>query len=98
MIGLLACEQGDGSAGGNPTPDNKWKVSVGPDLEDCTPERCTVIVNDSIYYHVEGWHDYEPGYHYVIVIEQFKRAPDEHPNDAYRYGFRFVEVVTKTKE
>ena len=97
LLGLLGCGQEDETAGVAPTPDYKWEVNVGPDLEDCTPERCTVIVSDYKYYHVEGWHDYEPGYQYVIVIEQFKRAPDDHPDDAYRYGFRFIEVVSKTK-
>ncbi len=97
LLTLLGCGQEDDSAEVAPTPDNKYEVSVGPDLEGCTPERCTVIVNEATYFHVEGWHDYEPGYHYVIVIEHFQRADDDHPNDAYRFGFRFVEVVSKTK-
>ena len=76
------------------------EVEVGPELVDCVgvgPMKCMIVDGNFFYDHIEGF-DYEEGYVYRLRIEQYDAWPGqkEPPQDASRYGYRLIEVISKT--
>ena len=75
------------------------EVAVGPKLEDCVgvgPMKCMVVDGLLFYDGIDGF-DYQEGYEYRLRIEQFDAWPgQEPPQDAGRYGYRLIEVISKT--
>ena len=75
------------------------EVEVGPELVDCVgvgAMKCMVVDGSFFYSRVEGF-DYEEGYVYRLRIEKFEAYPGrEPPQDASRYGYRLIEVISKT--
>ena len=87
-----ACQQGD------VTP---MEVTIGPWLLDCVglgPQKCLEMDGGFIYEGIDGFH-HEEGYTYRLKIERYDAFPGlkEPPQDASRYGYRLVEVLSKTK-
>lgn len=77
------------------------EVTVGPELEDCVgvaPMRCLVVDGELFYESIDGF-DHEQGYEYRLQIEQYDAWPGqaEPPQDASRYGYRLIEVISKTR-
>lgn len=104
----LACGSGYETGGPSPTePPGESRetitreVTVGPETEECAGEAlqtCLVVDGQLFYDEIEGF-DYEPGYTYRIVMEQYDRWPGrEPPQDAGQYGYRLIEVLEKTRE
>lgn len=79
-------------------PTDIFEISVGPELEVCTEggQKCMVVNGGHYYERIIGF-DYEPGYHYVLRVENYKFADDEFPDDARRVGRRLLEVLEKRK-
>lgn len=75
------------------------EVTVGPKLADCTgfiPMKCMVVDGNLFYNHIEGF-NYEEGYVYKLRIEKYDAWPgQEAPQDTSRYGYRLMEVISKT--
>ena len=76
------------------------EVTVGPELEDCVgiaPMKCLVVDGELFYETIEGF-DFEKGFTYRLKIERFNACPDEEepPQDASIYGYRLIEVMSKT--
>ena len=76
------------------------EVIVGPELVDCVgvgPMKCMVVDGNFFYSQVEGF-DYEEGYVYELRIEKYDAWPGEKepPQDASMYGYRLIEVISKT--
>ena len=87
-----------------PTPSTAGgtvlEAVVGPELEDCVgvaPMRCLVVDGFLFYSGIDGF-DYQEGYEYRILMEQYDAFPgQEVPADAGRYGYRLIEVLEKTR-
>ena len=87
-----------------PTPSTPGgtvlEAVVGPELEDCVgvaPMRCLVVDGFLFYSGIDGF-DYQEGYEYRILMEQYDAFPgQEVPADAGRYGYRLIEVLEKTR-
>lgn len=76
------------------------EVTVGPERVDCVgvgPRLCLVVDGGLFYDAIDGF-DYEEGYHYRLRIEQYDAWPgqEEPPADAGRYGYRLIELISKT--
>lgn len=75
------------------------EVVVGPELKDCVgiaPMQCMVVDGELFYDGIDGF-DYEEGYEYRLKIEEFDAWPgQEPPQDAGRYGYRLIEIISKT--
>ncbi len=76
------------------------EVIVGPELVDCVgvgPMKCMVVDGNFFYESIEGF-DYEEGYVYELRIEKYDAWPGEKepPQDASMYGYRLIEVISKT--
>lgn len=77
------------------------QVSVGPARQECYgPFRrmCLVVDGQYFYNEIDGFH-HEPGYEYKLRIERYDAFPGEKepPQDTGIYGYRLVEVVSKTR-
>lgn len=75
-------------------------VTVGPDLLDCVgvgPRKCLVVDGKFFYGGIDGF-EHEEGYTYRLKIERYDAFPgvEEPPQDASRYGYRLIEVISKT--
>ena len=75
-------------------------VTVGSELKDCegvAPMKCFEVNEQLFYESIEGF-DYEEGYVYRLRIERTDLYPGEKepPQDASRYSYRLIEVVSKT--
>ena len=76
------------------------EVTVGAKLVDCVgvgPMKCMVVDGEFFYDNIDGFH-YEEGYVYRLRMEQYDAWPGqkEPPQDASRYGYRLIEVISKT--
>lgn len=86
-----------------PTPATEGgtvlEAVIGPEREDCVgvaPMRCLVVDGFLFYSEIDGF-DYQEGYQYRILMEQYEAYPgQEIPADAGRYGYRLLEVLEKT--
>ena len=72
-----------------------FEFAVGPELRDCVgivPMRCMVVNGEFFYDAIEG-------FDYLLKVERYDAWPDqeEPPQDASRYGYRFIEVISKTR-
>ena len=77
------------------------EVTVGPELVACEgpfPQQCMVVDGELFYGVIEGF-EYEAGYRYRLLIEQYDRFPGqtEIPQDTGRYGYRLVELLGKER-
>ena len=76
------------------------EITVGPDLVDCVgvaPQKC-LVVNGSLFYDSIDSFSYSEGYTWRLKVERYDAWPDldEPPQDAGRYGYRIIDVVSKT--
>ena len=76
------------------------EITVGPDLVDCVgvaPQKC-LVVNGSLFYDSIDSFNYSEGYTWRLKVERYDAWPDldEPPQDAGRYGYRIIDVVSKT--
>ena len=77
------------------------QVSVGPARVECYgPFRrmCLIVDGQFFYEEIDGFH-HEPGYEYRLRIERYDAFPGQKkpPQDAGIYGYRLVEVISKTR-
>ena len=78
------------------------EVSVGPARQHCYgpfPRMCLVVDGRQFYHEIKGF-THEPGYEYVLRIEEYDAYPGQEviPQDSPgRYGYRLVEEVSKVK-
>ena len=77
------------------------EITVGPARQECYgPFRrmCLIVGGGFFYDEIDGF-THEPGYEYRLRIERYDAFPGrkEPPQDAGRYGFRLVEVLSKTR-
>ena len=78
-----------------------FEFAVGPELRDCVgivPMRCMAVNGELFYDAIEGF-DYVEGFDYLLKVERYDAWPDqeEPPQDASRYGYRLIEVISKTR-
>ncbi len=86
-----------------PTVQNtamKMEFTIGPDLVDCVgvvPRKC-LVVNGSLFYDAIDSFNYSEGYTWRLKVERYDAWPDldEPPEDAGRYGYRIIDVISKT--
>lgn len=76
------------------------EVTVGPELLDCVgvgPRKCLVVDGEFFYEGIDGF-KYEEGNTYRLKIERYDAFPgqQEPPQDASRYGYRLIQVLSKT--
>ena len=79
-----------------------FEFAVGPEIRDCVgvaPMRCMVGNGELFYDAIEGF-DYVEGFDYLLRVERYDAWPDqeEPPQDASRYGYRLIEVISKTRQ
>ena len=94
----------ESSAGDDPTGRDNVKVmevTIGPELLDCVgvgPRKCLEVNGHLFYEGIDGF-EHEEGYTYRLRIERFDAYPGERepPQDASRYGYRLIEVISKTR-
>lgn len=77
------------------------EITVGPARQECYgPFRrmCLIVDGGFFYEEIDGF-THEPGYEYRLRIERYNAFPGqkEPPQDAGRYGYRLVEVISKTR-
>ena len=75
-------------------------VIVGPELKDCAgpgPMQCLEVNGEVFYETIEGF-EFEEGFIYRLKIERYNAWPDrrEPPEDASMYGYRLIEIMSKT--
>ena len=76
------------------------EVTVGPKLLDCVglgPRKCLEVNGRFFYEGIDGF-KHEEGYTYRLKIERYDAFPGqkEPPQDTSRYGYRLIEVISKT--
>ena len=76
------------------------EVTVGPELLDCVgvgPRKCLEVDGKLFYDGIDGF-KYEESYTYRLKIERYDAFPGEKepPQDASKYGYRLIEVISKT--
>ena len=85
--------------GGNST--QVMEVTVGPARKECYGpfRRMCLIVDGSFFYDEIDGFAHEPGYEYELRIEQYDAFPGqaEPPQDAGRYGYRLLEVLSRSQ-
>ena len=69
-------------------------------MKECVgvaPMQCMVVDGEFFYEPIEGF-AHEEGFDYRLKIERFDAWPEqeEPPQDASRYGYRLIEVVSRT--
>ncbi len=99
-------ERDSSSARAKPTVDSstssaRLEVTVGPARRECYgPFRrmCLIVDGGFFYNEIEGF-NHEAGYEYHLRIERYDAFPGEKepPQDAGRYGYRLLEVLSKTR-
>lgn len=106
MILSFAITCGGQGDGGTPeAPDATGEiltVTIGPELVDCVavgPWECMVVDGELFYEAIDGF-DYEEGYTYRIRMERYDAWPDqdEPPQDASKYGYRLIEVISRESD
>ena len=76
------------------------EITVGPDLVDCVgvaPQKC-LVVDGTLFYGAIDSFNYSEGYTLRLKVERYDAWPDldEPPQDAERYGYRIIDVVSRT--
>ena len=82
------------------TSSRVQEIKVGPARRECYgPFRrmCLIVDGGFFYDEIDGF-THEPGYEYRLRIERYDAFPGqkEPPQDAGRYGYRLLEVLSKT--
>ena len=77
------------------------EVTVGPARQECHgPFRrmCLIVDGGFFYDEIDGF-THEPGYEYRLRIERYDAFPGqkEPPQDAGRYGYRLLEMLSKSR-
>lgn len=90
------------SCGGDNADVEVLEVTVGPEMVDCVgvgPMKCLVVDGELFYDPIDGF-EHEEGYTYRLKIERFNQFPEdeEPPQDASLYGYRLLEVISKTPQ
>ena len=98
---LIACGANDGTGGLNGETE-VLEVVVGPERVECVGialMECLMVDGEFFYDEIEGF-EHQEGYEYRLRIEQYDAWPDmeEPPQDAGRYGYRLIEIISKTKK
>ncbi len=83
------------------TSSRVQEINVGPARRECYgPFRrmCLIVDGGFFYDEIDGF-THEPGYEYRLRIERYDAFPGqkEPPQDAGRYGYRLLEVLSKTR-
>ena len=90
VLTMAACSSGD----------DTQTVTVGPEREDCYGPflmKCLVVDGGLFYSEIERF-EHEPGYTYRLRIEKYDRWDgEEPPQDAGKYGYRLIEVLSKER-
>ena len=91
----------EASDGAIRTSSRVQEISVGPARRECYgPFRrmCLIVDGGFFYDEIDGF-THEPGYEYRLRIERYDAFPGqkEPPQDAGRYGYRLLEVLSKTR-
>lgn len=91
---VVACG-GDGEA-------KTMEVVVGPKRVECFGVgrmECLVVNGELFYDRIDGF-EHEEGHSYRLRIETYDRWPDreEPPQDAGRFGYRLIDVISKTAQ
>ena len=100
-LSLLACQDDSKLAEGTIAPglsEEVMEVTVGPELIDCVgpaPMKCLEVDGKLFYTDIDGF-EHEEGYTYRLKIERYEAFPGEPPQDASRYGYRLIEVISRT--
>ena len=93
-LAVAACSGGSGGSAGT-----VLEVTVGPELLDCVgvaEMKCMEVDGEYFYESIDGF-DHEEGYTYRLKIERFEAFPgQEPPQDASMYGYRLIEILSKT--
>ena len=76
------------------------EVTVGPRLLDCVgvgPRKCLEVDGQLFYESINGF-KHEEGYTYRLKIQRYEAYPgeEEPPQDASKYGYRLIEILSKT--
>ena len=76
------------------------EITIGPDLVDCVgvaPQKC-LVVDGTLFYGAIDSFNYSEGYTLRLKVERYDAWPDldEPPQDAERYGYRIIDVVSRT--
>ena len=74
-------------------------ATVGPARKECYGpflRMCLVVDGKFFYEEIDGF-EHQPGYEYRLRIERYDAFPGqkEPPQDAGRYGYRLLEVISK---
>ena len=96
LVALSGCQPDGGSTG----DVEVMEVTVGPRLLDCVgvaPMKCLEVDGLLFYDSISGF-EHEEGFSYRLKIERYDAFPgeEEPPQDASRYGYRLIEVISKT--
>jgi len=77
------------------------EVSVGPARQECYGpfQRMCLVVDGGLFYDEIDGFTHEPGHEYRLRIERYDAFPGqaEPPQDAGRYGYRLIEVISKAR-
>ena len=77
------------------------EITVGPARKECYGpfRRMCLIVDGSFFYDEIDGFTHEPGYEYRLRIERYDAFPGqaEPPQDAGRYGYRLLAVISRTE-
>ena len=103
LVALSACQPDGRTTDDNSTDEDAVKVmevTVGPRLLDCVgvgPMKCLEVDGLLFYESIRGF-EHEEGYSYRLKIERYDAFPGrkEPPQDASKYGYRLIEVISKT--
>ena len=106
LLAVVACQQDgatdepDESTGG--VESVVMQVTVGPKLLDCVgvaPRKCMEVDGQLFYDSIDGF-DYQEGYTYRLKIERYDAFPgeEEPPQDASKYGYRLIGVVSNAAQ
>ena len=83
------------------TPSSRMEVTVGPARRECYGpfRRMCLIVDGSFFYEEIDGFEHEPGFEYRLRIERYDAFPGakEPPQDAGRYGYRLLDVLSKSR-
>lgn len=76
------------------------EVTVGPERVECVgliPMLCLVVDGELFYDSIEGF-EYAEGFSYRIRMARYDawQGMEEIPMDTTRYGYRLVEIVSRT--
>ncbi len=106
LLTILGCESPPPEPPPEPDPPHAGssqtlEITVGPARKECYgPFRrmCLIVDGQFFYDEIDGF-THEPGYRYHLRIQRYDAFPGqaEPPQDAGRYGYRLLEIISKTR-